>query len=124
MKLSGIKKIHLHPLFSQQELILINTIMLKQEKVISLSLYLDGGKETEHWTTHVTYQIKVNVNGAIFEADERFGMGCLARGSDGQMMQAFMMGKVGSVEPEVADIIWIKEALSWIDGHSWPNVGI
>lgn len=87
-----------------------------------MSLHLDRGKETEHWSTPVTNQIKVNVDGAIFEVDGRFGMGCLDRGSDGRMLQAFIVGKVCSVQPEIAEIIGIKEALSWIDGHFWSNV--
>ncbi|XP_074343069.1 uncharacterized protein LOC141680867 [Apium graveolens] len=67
-------------------------------KGISLSLHLDGGKEREHWTAPVNNQIKVNVDGAIFE------------------------WKACNVQPEIAEINGIKEALSWIDRHSWPPV--
>lgn len=32
------------------------------------------------------------------------------------------MVKLGHVQPEIAEIIGIKEALSWIEGHQWQNV--
>lgn len=60
--------------------------------------------------------------GVIFEADGWFGMGCLARDGTGRLMEAFMLEKVGKVQPEIAETIGIKEALSWIDRHSWSNV--
>ncbi|XP_060965675.1 uncharacterized protein LOC133034580 [Cannabis sativa] len=66
--------------------------------------------------------IKVNVNGDLFEQEGRFGMGCVARNRHGAIVEAFKKGKIGCVQLEIAEIIGIKEALSWIATHSWNRV--
>ncbi|KAM6565218.1 hypothetical protein CsatB_025216 [Cannabis sativa] len=67
-------------------------------------------------------KIKVNIDGALFEQKGRFGVGCVARDHHGTMVEAFKKGKVGYVQPEIAEIIGIKEALSWIAIHPWDSV--
>uniref|UniRef100_A0A803NKE8 Reverse transcriptase domain-containing protein n=1 Tax=Cannabis sativa TaxID=3483 RepID=A0A803NKE8_CANSA len=42
--------------------------------------------------------------------------------SNGRLIEAYTLGKMGRVDPEMAEIIGIKEALSWIDKHHWQNV--
>ena len=64
----------------------------------------------EHWTPPVQNQIKVNVDGAIFASEGRYGFGCVARDSNGQVLSAFHKDFVGCVQPEIAEVIGIKEA--------------
>ncbi|KAM6553083.1 hypothetical protein CsatB_013845 [Cannabis sativa] len=52
----------------------------------------------------------------------RFGWDCVARDCHGNIVEAFNQGHVGRVQPEVAEMVDIKEALSWIDRHNWGQV--
>ncbi|XP_030479373.1 uncharacterized protein LOC115696619 [Cannabis sativa] len=86
-------------------------------KGLSLSPLDDGGRNYERWISPVLNKIKVNVDGALFEQEGWFGVGCVARDHHGTMVEAFKKGKVGYVQPEIAEFIGIKEALSWIATH-------
>ncbi|KAM6553159.1 hypothetical protein CsatB_013921 [Cannabis sativa] len=86
----------------------------QRRKGLSLSPLHDGGRNLERWIALELNKIKVNVDGALFEQEGRFGMGCVARNHHGAMVEAFKKGKIGCVQPEIAEIIGIKEALSWI----------
>ena len=76
----------------------------------------------EHWTPPVQNQIKVNVDGAIFASEGRYGIGCVARDYNGQVLNAFYKDFVGCVQPEITEVIGIKEALSWIASSPWSDV--
>ncbi|KAM6577826.1 hypothetical protein CsatB_029663 [Cannabis sativa] len=89
----------------------------QERKGLSLSPLNDGGRNCERWITPVLNKIKVNVDGALFEQEGRFGVGCVARDHHGTMVEALKKGKVRYVQPEIAEIIGIKEALSWIATH-------
>ncbi|XP_060961779.1 uncharacterized protein LOC133031992 [Cannabis sativa] len=93
-----------------------------ERKGLSLSPLNDGGRNCKRWNAHVLNKIKVNVDGAFFEQEGRFGVGCVARDHHGTMVEVFKKGKIGYVQPEIAEIIGIKEALSWIATHPWDNV--
>ncbi|XP_062100071.1 uncharacterized protein LOC133805941 [Humulus lupulus] len=45
-------------------------------------------------------------------------------GSNGQLIEAIARNARGSVSPEVAEAIGIKEALSWIKSNRWCNVEV
>ncbi|KAM6593284.1 uncharacterized protein LOC133035984 [Cannabis sativa] len=51
----------------------------QERKGISLSLLIDGDRVVERWTTPSINKIQVNVDGAFFEQEGRFGFGCVAR---------------------------------------------
>ncbi|KAM6540880.1 hypothetical protein CsatB_005327 [Cannabis sativa] len=91
-------------------------------KGLSLSPLHDGGQNLERWIAPKLNKIKVNVDGVLFEQEGRFDMGCVARNYHGAMVKAFKKGKIGCVQPEIDEIIGIKEALSWITTHSWDRV--
>uniref|UniRef100_A0A803QLB5 RNase H type-1 domain-containing protein n=1 Tax=Cannabis sativa TaxID=3483 RepID=A0A803QLB5_CANSA len=55
-------------------------------------------------------------------AQSRTTRGCLARNHAGQVLEAFTTSMEEIVRPEIAEIIGIKEALSWIQHHNWQNV--
>lgn len=64
----------------------------------------------------------INVNGAIFEADNTYVAGLLARNHNGRVIEAFAIYNLGCVKSEIAEFISIKESLSWIKEKRWQNV--
>uniref|UniRef100_A0A803QF42 RNase H type-1 domain-containing protein n=1 Tax=Cannabis sativa TaxID=3483 RepID=A0A803QF42_CANSA len=74
------------------------------------------------WSKPMGNKIKVNVDGAIFEAQQRFGFGCVARDHFGHLTEAISDSRVGVVLPEIAEVIGMKEALSWIKKKGWEDM--
>ncbi|KAM6584005.1 hypothetical protein CsatB_011007 [Cannabis sativa] len=77
---------------------------------------------TSSWRKPDVFTVKVNVDGAIFEAQQKFGFGCVARNSSGILLEAFFASRWGCVSAEIAEVIGIKEALSWIKRKGWEKV--
>uniref|UniRef100_A0A803Q5M7 RNase H type-1 domain-containing protein n=1 Tax=Cannabis sativa TaxID=3483 RepID=A0A803Q5M7_CANSA len=80
------------------------------------------GMEDERWIKPVFNTIKVNVDGVIFQASNSFGCGFLARNCDGTLIEVRTLLNPGCVSPKVAEMIGIKEALSWIKFQGWHLV--
>uniref|UniRef100_A0A803Q2U2 RNase H type-1 domain-containing protein n=1 Tax=Cannabis sativa TaxID=3483 RepID=A0A803Q2U2_CANSA len=95
-----------------------------QRRMDPLLMFNEHNVEVEHWITPANDTIKVNVDGAIFEATNSFGFGYIARRSDGSLLEAASVGKIGRVAPEVAEVAGIKEALSWIKSKGWHKVSL
>ncbi|KAM6589905.1 hypothetical protein CsatA_012510 [Cannabis sativa] len=76
----------------------------------------------EHWRKPVAYKFKINVDGAIFEAANRFGVGLVIRDQHANLIEAVSISKAGSVAPEITEAIGVKEALSWIKKQSLSDV--
>uniref|UniRef100_A0A803PII9 Reverse transcriptase domain-containing protein n=1 Tax=Cannabis sativa TaxID=3483 RepID=A0A803PII9_CANSA len=76
----------------------------------------------EHWTPPAFNQIKINVDGALFAHEKRYGLGLVSRSSDGAIIQEKTMNKVGTFQAHEVEAIGIKEALSWIKDMGWANV--
>ncbi|XP_060963698.1 uncharacterized protein LOC133033112 [Cannabis sativa] len=76
----------------------------------------------EHWTPPSFQKLKVNVDGAIFQQEERFGAGMVARTSAGALLEARQTSFSGVVAPIMAEAVGIKEALSWIKSKGWRDV--
>ncbi|XP_060962327.1 uncharacterized protein LOC133032410 [Cannabis sativa] len=74
------------------------------------------------WAKPYHDNVKVNVDGAIFEAQQEFGYGWVARNSNGTLIEAVSGSRLDCVLPEIAEVIGIKEALSWIKGKGWDKV--
>ncbi|KAM6567690.1 uncharacterized protein LOC115723971 [Cannabis sativa] len=68
----------------------------QEMKGFSLSPFNDGKWTCERWIAPVLNKIKVNVDGALFEQEGRFGVDCVARDHHETMVEAFKKGKVGS----------------------------
>ncbi|XP_074324391.1 uncharacterized protein LOC141661307 [Apium graveolens] len=73
------------------------------------------------WVRPSTNVVKVSVDAAIFEDQNAFGFGLIARGSDGALITAKSVLHTHLVSPDLADALTIKEALSWIDRMQWPQ---
>ncbi|XP_060965704.1 uncharacterized protein LOC133034606 [Cannabis sativa] len=84
----------------------------------------DINNACERWRKPVFNTVKVNVDGAIFEAENKFGVGCVARDSNGCLITTLSVSRFGLVKAEIVEIIGIKEALRWIKKKQWTNVVI
>ncbi|KAM6542084.1 hypothetical protein CsatB_006531 [Cannabis sativa] len=80
--------------------------------------------DLEHWVKPVMGKIKVNVDGAIFASDGRFGAAGVARDSQGRFIEGFTVLRVGCVDSAMAELVGVKEALSWIKRKHWGPVEI
>uniref|UniRef100_A0A803PUD0 Reverse transcriptase domain-containing protein n=1 Tax=Cannabis sativa TaxID=3483 RepID=A0A803PUD0_CANSA len=78
----------------------------------------------EQWQRPVSNYIKINVDGAIFEAEHKYGFGCVARDANGRLLEGISGSRLGDVGPEIAEVIGVKEALSWIKRNGWSEVEI
>uniref|UniRef100_A0A803PUS8 RNase H type-1 domain-containing protein n=1 Tax=Cannabis sativa TaxID=3483 RepID=A0A803PUS8_CANSA len=74
------------------------------------------------WAKPTAGFLKINVDGALFAAEKAFGGGGLVRDSGGFLLEGFAFYKSGSPQPAVAEIMSIKEALSWVENKRWGNV--
>uniref|UniRef100_A0A803PJM8 Reverse transcriptase zinc-binding domain-containing protein n=1 Tax=Cannabis sativa TaxID=3483 RepID=A0A803PJM8_CANSA len=81
---------------------------------------LKDGDGAEQWIKPSS-GIKLNVDAAIFASLLKHGFGCVVRNTDGGLVSAFVGVKNGSVTPELAEIIGIREALSWLKNHAFSR---
>uniref|UniRef100_A0A803PV21 Reverse transcriptase n=1 Tax=Cannabis sativa TaxID=3483 RepID=A0A803PV21_CANSA len=87
-------------------------------------LNVNYSKDLEHWRKPIVHKYKINVDGAIFEAENCFGVGIIIRDQAGYLVEAVSTRKIGVVTPEIAEVIGVKEALSWIKNHDLSDVEI
>ena len=76
----------------------------------------------EHWQLPQMNTIKVNTDAALFEDSGHFSFSILARDHEGNMVEDKACCKQGSIAPELAEAIGVREALSWIKSKNWPHV--
>ncbi|XP_074322699.1 uncharacterized protein LOC141659673 [Apium graveolens] len=65
--------------------------------------------------------VKVNTDAALFEHSNCFSFAMVARDHEGTMLEAASSCRPGSLHPELAEIIGIREALSWIKNKNWSS---
>ncbi|KAM6569367.1 hypothetical protein CsatB_017352 [Cannabis sativa] len=87
-----------------------------RENIPSLSP-LKAGDGLERWIKPVS-GIKLNVDAATFDRDSKHGYGCVVRNSHGALISVFAGCYNGKVTAELAEIMGIKEALSWLKRNS------
>ncbi|KAM6558702.1 hypothetical protein CsatA_027941 [Cannabis sativa] len=68
----------------------------------------------ERWVKPAVNMLKINVDGAVFHADNAYGSGVVIRDNTGSLIEAFSVYNHGCNKPEIAEMVGIKEALSWI----------
>ncbi|XP_060959189.1 uncharacterized protein LOC133030460 [Cannabis sativa] len=78
----------------------------------------------EQWTPPDGISVKINVDATIFDDGRRFGLGMVARSSDGLLIEGRMKYTTVQVEVAVAEAIGIREVLSWLKENRWPQVYI
>ncbi|KAF4375200.1 hypothetical protein G4B88_029598 [Cannabis sativa] len=91
-----------------------------QGKDIPLLSPLKDGDGSELWVKSFS-GIKLNVDAAIFDHSSKHGFGCVVRNSNGELVAAFAGVKHGKVSPDLAEIMGIREALSWLKNHAYKQ---
>ncbi|XP_060967364.1 uncharacterized protein LOC133035537 [Cannabis sativa] len=84
---------------------------------------LKDGDGSELWKKPLS-GIKLNVDAAIFDRDSKHGFGCVVRDSSGEMLSVFAGVKLGKVSPELAEIIGIREVLSWLKDRGFTDAAV
>ncbi|KAM6549548.1 hypothetical protein CsatB_021224 [Cannabis sativa] len=83
---------------------------------------LQSGDGAELWCPPTENSIKINVDAAMFDGGNSYGIGLVARDRYSPLVEAKMECFLGRVNPEVAEAIGVREALSWIKNRNWPRV--
>ncbi|XP_074355842.1 uncharacterized protein LOC141695501 [Apium graveolens] len=88
------------------------------------ALYRDviPGDGASSWVKPKENTVKVSVDAVLFTELSKYGIGLLARDDSGQVIQGRSEVYDGSVRPEIAEAIAVKEALSWIQVRGWKEV--
>ncbi|XP_030504844.1 uncharacterized protein LOC115719795 [Cannabis sativa] len=69
---------------------------------------------SERWSKPEANKLKINVDGAVFAAENAYGSGIVVRDDGGRLIEAVASYVTGGTQPELAEIMGIKEALSWV----------
>lgn len=67
-------------------------------------------------------QTKVNSDTAVFVSSNRYSFAFAARNYKGELLEAHSKCKEGSISPECAEVMGIREILSWIKIKQPENV--
>ncbi|KAM6569719.1 hypothetical protein CsatB_017704 [Cannabis sativa] len=94
----------------------------QSKRLGSVSLTANRTDTRDYWSKPAAGQLKINVDGAVFEDTNKIGTGFVAHDCDGRVMEAFSTISSVSCRPEIAKILSVKEALSWIKRNSKSNV--
>ncbi|KAM6600830.1 hypothetical protein CsatA_020439 [Cannabis sativa] len=84
---------------------------------------LKDGDGSERWIKPIS-GIKLNVDAALFASLHKHGYGCVIRNPAGELISTFAGVKNGSVAPELAEIIGIREVLSWLKNNPFQSAVI
>ncbi|KAK1395641.1 hypothetical protein POM88_005504 [Heracleum sosnowskyi] len=79
---------------------------------------LHEGDGSELWNKPYR-RIKLNVEAAIFEEDMQFGNSFLVRDFAGMLVTARTHCQMGVVDPELIEVLGIREAVSWLKTRKW-----
>uniref|UniRef100_A0A803PXY9 Reverse transcriptase n=1 Tax=Cannabis sativa TaxID=3483 RepID=A0A803PXY9_CANSA len=66
----------------------------------------------ERWAKPAANMLKINIDGAIFQAANAYGSGVVIRDTAGSLIEAFSVYNLGCSQPEIVEMVGIKEALS------------
>ncbi|KAM6564303.1 hypothetical protein CsatB_024301 [Cannabis sativa] len=94
----------------------------QKHNVTDASLNWPTALPVEHWTTPDFPFVKVNVDGALFFNQGRYGLGLIARSAAGMVLEARILSREGTLQPHIVEAIGIKEALSWSKANGWSHV--
>ncbi|KAM6574520.1 hypothetical protein CsatA_022847 [Cannabis sativa] len=94
----------------------------QSKRLDSISLASSRTDTREHWSKPAAGQLKINVDGAVFEDTNEVGTGFVARGCDGRVIEAFSTISSVSCRPKIAEVLSVKETLSWIKRNNKSHV--
>ncbi|XP_062088725.1 uncharacterized protein LOC133795286 [Humulus lupulus] len=96
-----------------------------QDKTSLSSLCLNNiGDGSETWTKPGENTIKINVDATLFDSENKYGYGLVARNHFGNLVAARAGSYGGLYASEVIEAMGIKEALSWVQTNNWRSVEI
>ncbi|CAI9777924.1 unnamed protein product [Fraxinus pennsylvanica] len=75
------------------------------------------------WHPPVAGSLKINIDAAIFENQERAGLGLVIRDDRGSFIAAKVIPVRGITDPLIAEVLGVREALSWLKVR-FPEVQI
>ncbi|KAL8112588.1 hypothetical protein AgCh_020058 [Apium graveolens] len=81
----------------------------------------DGGV---HWRQPHQGAVKVNTYATIFEESNYYSYAMVARDHTGTLLEAQASCKQGILNPDLAEAIGIREALSWLKFKDWEMVEV
>ncbi|XP_060961055.1 uncharacterized protein LOC115724007 [Cannabis sativa] len=84
--------------------------------------FLTDVDAAEIWHKPATGTLKINVDAALFAAPGVHSFVCVARDSSGASVETVSCCRPGLVAPEMAEVMGVREALSWIKKKSWQNI--
>ncbi|XP_074377050.1 uncharacterized protein LOC141718568 [Apium graveolens] len=94
-----------------------------QDKSFDLSFgFMNQSDGVVQWKQPIEDKVKVNTDAALFEDSGQYSFAMVARDHKGDMLEARTCCKQGTVTPEMAEAIGVKEALSWVKNKGWTNV--
>lgn len=76
------------------------------------------------WVKPQTESVKVTTDAAIFRDRGEYGYAMIARDANGELIEAKTCLHSGQIEPEVAEAMAVKEALSWMKHKKWQQGSI
>lgn len=72
------------------------------------------------WKQPTIRTVKVNTDAALFNESNLYSFAMVVRDHERKLLIAKSSCKQGTLNPEVAKAVGIREALSWIKNNAWP----
>uniref|UniRef100_A0A803PM90 RNase H type-1 domain-containing protein n=1 Tax=Cannabis sativa TaxID=3483 RepID=A0A803PM90_CANSA len=94
----------------------------QERTFVPSQLNLKPNEGGELWMKPIGNTIKVNVDASIFEDQNRYGFGWVARNNEGRLLWAKNGSRWGKVSAEFAEAMGLKEVLSWLKESNLSNV--
>lgn len=76
------------------------------------------------WQALTQGRVKVNTDAALFENLNKYSYAQIVRDHNGDLVEAMSRCLQGTVSPELAEALRIKEAISWVEKKQQTNVVI
>lgn len=86
--------------------------------------YMSPEDGNEHWTLPSYNSVKINSDATIFEESDTYGIAFIVRDSAGQLVEAKTKSWRGKVSAEMAEVMGIREALTWLKQNGLRNVTV
>ncbi|XP_060965512.1 uncharacterized protein LOC133034440 [Cannabis sativa] len=78
----------------------------------------------ERWIKPQINSIKINVDAAIFERQNRFGSALVVRDHHGMLIECRTKLHIGNIAPSIAEALSFREALSWIKDQNYNEAWV
>ncbi|XP_074342024.1 uncharacterized protein LOC141679422 [Apium graveolens] len=101
----------------------LDIVMGVQDRTFDRSLgYISAEDGDEHWTLPPANSVKINTDVAIFEENSNFSFAFVVRDHRGSLIEVRTRCLRGSPNPDLAEALGIREALSWIKNEDQHDV--